>query len=357
VGDQITIADITWFCTVYNIFGTLIDAEFRKEIPHAVNHFQKLSALPEFKSVVGDLPKFPDVAPELDFKPVPVNRFHKLITITYQTQEVKFKIYADSQATDIIETFRSRFGLQSNQYYVLTDEEGYDVVIDGTLETGSYKLVVPHSDSKDDFVLYYFPLRGRAEASRLIFADTNTSFTEQTIPMDQWQATEKEALTKSGAAPFGQLPRLTNGNVNLVQSNTIIRYLARKLNLYGVSVEEQALVDLWLDEAEDVRGRASRLIFGEKLTENAKADHLPFFEKVFQLMDTHLSRTSEGKGYLIGQTFTVADLSLWEATDVLKTIYPDFLAKFRNIEAWHGRVASRPNIASYLAGKRNPFHF
>jgi len=175
----VTLADISWFCSVYQVFVLLADPEFRKAVPHALAHFQKLAAIPEFKAVVGEIPKLPDASPVLEFKVVPAPRFHRFVTVTNGVQQVKFKFYADSHACDIAETIRARFGLCSSQQFVLTDEEGFDVVVDGTLETGTYKLVLPQNEGKDDYVLTYFPIRGRAETFRLAFAEAKVPFTEK----------------------------------------------------------------------------------------------------------------------------------------------------------------------------------
>jgi glutathione S-transferase len=354
VGEHVTLADISWFCSVYSVFVYLVDAEFRREIPHAVNHFQKLAALPEFKAVAGEVPKFPDVSPDLEFKATPAPRFHRLVTVYNGSQQVKFKLYAESQASDIQETIRSRFNLASTQQFVLTDEEGFDVVVDGTLETGTYKLVLPTSETKDDYVLTYFPLRGRAETFRLAFAETKTPFTEKNIAFPDWFGSQKEALTADGTVPFGQLPRLCNGGFACVQSNAISRYLARKLNLYGANVEENAQVDTWLDVAEDIRVKYYQLVFVDKAEEKAKATYLPYAEKSFGLVEKQFSRVNEGQGWLVGASFTIADLSLWELLDQHKPVFPTILSKFPLLSAWHARVAARPNIAAYInSGKRH----
>jgi len=114
-------------------------------------------------------------------------------------------------------------------------------------------------------------------------------------------------------------------------------------------------VDAWLDFGEDIRVRAFRTIFGEKASDSAKAEYLPIAEKNFGLAETQFGRVNEGKGYLVGASFTVADLSIWELLDVHKFLYPTFLTKFPLLAGFYERVASRPNIASYLgSGKRHP---
>jgi len=292
----------------------------------------------------------------LEYKVVPAARFHRLVTVHYNEQQVKFKFYTESQASDILKTIGGRFGLHPNQTFVLIDEEGFDVVIDGTLETGTYKLVVPFNERKEEFVLYYFPVRYRGETTRLIFAETQTPFTERSITIPQWRESQKEMLTKSGETPFGQLPRLTNGDISIVQSNAILRYLGRKFHLYGTNAQEQTQVDMWIDEAEDIRSKLAKPLFGDKLSEQCKNELRPVVEKTLDLIEQQLNR-NDTKSYLVGTNVTIADLSLWEVIDTHKIIHSDILSKYPRIEAWFNRVASRPNIASYVSGKRHPITF
>jgi len=177
---------------------------------------------------------------------------------------------------------------------------------------------------------------------------------KKNIPFPDWFGKQKAELTENGTLPFGQLPRLQNGDLAIVQSNAISRYLARKLNLYGNSIAEHSLVDTWLDYTEDVRVRLFKTIYVDKASEASKAEYLPFGEKNAALMEAQLLRVNEGKGYLAGPSVTVADFSLWELVDVQKGLFPELLPKFPTLAAWHARVAARPNIAAYVAaGKRH----
>jgi len=73
---------------------------------------------------------------------------HKIVTITYKGEEIKFKILYASQGTDIREAIRARFRLPSKAQLILIDNrDRTDVVIDGNLETAAYTLEVV-SDSE-----------------------------------------------------------------------------------------------------------------------------------------------------------------------------------------------------------------
>lgn len=48
VGNTLTIADIALFGATMASYGLVLDAGFRKAMPNAAGHFERLSKLPEF---------------------------------------------------------------------------------------------------------------------------------------------------------------------------------------------------------------------------------------------------------------------------------------------------------------------
>jgi len=342
----------------------LVDAEFRKEVPDAVKHLRKLEALPEFKAVVGQPAKFVDVSAELVFdqKSVggyslgPAPRYHKIVHIAFGGKEVKFKFFSDSTAQDIQQTIRNRFGFSAHQGFILLDDEGFDVVIDGTIETAKYTLVLPGKEGKEGkegkLSLLYFPIRGRAEAIRLVLEDTKTPY-DYKHP-ENWSSKEKKQGIESGEIAFGQIPSIKDGDFPLVQSNAILRYLGRKLGLYGQSTSEHALIDEVMDEAEDMRVEYAILIYDNRLEAKAKEKHQQSQDTRLALIEKFLSRNEGGKSYLVGKDFTIADASWFEVLDIHLKVFPKLLDKFPLLKGLHARVASRPNIAAYIASGRRP---
>jgi len=145
VGNSLSIADIVWFCSVYPAFGCAFTAEFLKEFPSMLAHFRRLEALPECIAVMGDKPVVLPESVVMTFAPTvavpeaPV-RYHRLVTITDGKTSMKLKLFKESSSDDIAEAVRNRFHLSASQKIVLIDEDGCDVVVDGTLETGKYRL-------------------------------------------------------------------------------------------------------------------------------------------------------------------------------------------------------------------------
>jgi len=151
VGNAISLADVIWFCVVHSSFKSWITKEYAEsKIPLCYAHFRRLEALPEFKSVAGGPLEFAktDKTQSLVFEeakgsaPSAPVRWHRIATISDGKQTMKLKLYAESQAVDIQDAIKARFRLEQSARLILQDEDSVDVVIDGTLETGTYKLSV-----------------------------------------------------------------------------------------------------------------------------------------------------------------------------------------------------------------------
>lgn len=121
----------------------------------------------------------------------------------------------------------------------------------------------------------------------------------------------KQMLTKDGTLPFGQLPLFRDGDLNIVQSNAILRYIARKHNLYGANETERVQVDMYLDGVMDFRQRYTRLIYIDKLADEAfdafKKDVVPVWMSSFENI---LKKNNSGDGYFVGSDITVVDYAL-----------------------------------------------
>lgn len=95
----------------------------------------------------------------------------------------------------------------------------------------------------DKVKLGYWPIRGRAQPSRLIMAYCGVEFEEvsYTSPED-WFGRDKQSL----GIPFPNLPYLIDGDLKITQSLVIPKYIARKsgkTDLLGKNPKDMALVD------------------------------------------------------------------------------------------------------------------
>ena len=117
------------------------------------------------------------------------------------------------------------------------------------------------SGGQPSITLRYFDIRGLAEPIRLTLAALGLEYEElkyERCPANSfgeaecrpgvtdWNTAKQEGIA-SGLLPFGQVPSLTytdqqsGKTFEMVQSQAILRFLARKHNFYGTSEEEEIL--------------------------------------------------------------------------------------------------------------------
>eukprot|EP00198_Chlamydomonas_reinhardtii_P011790 XP_001701127.1 flagellar associated protein [Chlamydomonas reinhardtii] len=204
-------------------------------------------------------------------------------------------------------------------------------------------------------VIHYFPIRGRAKVLRLAIVAGGDDFDVVDVNYQE-QKSDREKY------PFGQCPRLVDGDLNIVQSNTIARYLARKYKLQGKDETEMVAVDEIMEGVESLRVKYVNLIYNDKLEEAAKDLYWKtYFDKT----------TSEGRNggahmvylanflaknggkHTVGAGLTIADLCLWEILDLHLRIFEDAIKKeYPELVVFHDHIASQPGIKEYLASPK-----
>jgi len=105
----------------------------------------------------------------------------------------------------------------------------------------------------------------------------------------------------------------------------------------------------------DLSDRLVKLIFIDKLGDEAKTAYfgtdlpvqLGYFERL-------LAKNKEGKGYFVGDNFTIADAKVWSVLDGHTSMDSTVLDKYPLLKAFYSRVAARDNINSYLTSTRRP---
>jgi glutathione S-transferase len=154
--------------------------------------------------------------------------------------------------------------------------------------------------------------------------------------------------------PVGVVPVIDDGDFRLRESNTIVRYLARKHNrtdLYPDDLRKRALTETFMDWSSTDFGRGMTPVFHGLIVKNpAYANQVEAgiqeWSRQMQVLDTHLSKSGP---YVMGQAFTIGDIPVglvvnrWYAIDFKK---PDFPA----VAAYYDRLTQRPG---YRAHGRN----
>ena len=188
----------------------------------------------------------------------------------------------------------------------------------------------------------YGPAASRAARALWIVHELDIPFEHVAMEMKELKGAEYLKIN-----PNGKVPTLVDGDFRLFESMAINIYLATKHNKNGfmpASLEDQALVNQWsfwgMTEVEKPLLTVLIDMFmtaPDKRKPDAVADALKALPKPFGVLNGEL----DGRQYLLGSTFTVADLNLASIMSWAKPIKFDF-APFPNVGAWLDRCLARP---------------
>ena len=158
-------------------------------------------------------------------------------------------------------------------------------------------ILVVQPISSETVTLRYFDIRGLAEPIRLALSYLNIDYEEvkyaRCAPdckngLTDWTEAKKVG-TESGLFAFSQVPSLTYGETSLVQSEAILRFLARKHGIAGETEIEQQRIDLFVGGLKDMRSKYGKMVYNKKALTDPKimSDYLdvqrtwlPFFERL-----------------------------------------------------------------------------
>nr|ACJ03598.1 pi-class glutathione S-transferase [Cipangopaludina cathayensis] len=187
------------------------------------------------------------------------------------------------------------------------------------------------------YKLLYFTVRGRGEAIRLLLAENGIEFEEASpTPWPEYKP----------KMPFGQVPCFYDGDFQLVQSNAILRYLARKHDLYGSSLQSQAKIDMLNDGVEDVRNTYVKLIYQNY--EAGKEEYIKNLPNALQPFENLLTASDAGvTGASVDGKRSFVDYNLFDLLDIRCVLAPNCLSEFPPLKAFYDKIASDPKISAY----------
>ena len=216
------------------------------------------------------------------------------------------------------------------------------------------------------YELYYWPsIQGRGEFVRLALEEAGADYSDVARLPHGAAAMMPFLEGKSiGRTPFAP-PFLKAGKLVIGQTANILMWLAPRHGLVPKSEavrvwahQLQLTVADWLVEAHDTHHPIGGAFYYEdqKPESRRRAAHftavrLPKFLGYFERL---LAR--EKGGWLLGRTFSYADLSIFQMVAGLRYAFPRAMERLQpkhpRLAALHDRVASRPRLAAYLASPR-----
>ncbi|RUS87370.1 hypothetical protein EGW08_004824 [Elysia chlorotica] len=195
--------------------------------------------------------------------------------------------------------------------------------------------------------LHYFPVRCRAEVTRLVLHYAKRDFVDHHVTFSDWPA------FKPGT-PFGSLPYMELGDEVFGQGQAIASYVAREADLYGSSnldalkIEQlqQLREDLIVEEVNtwSQTDEAKKARFKKRMHEDVYPKFLAQCEK---LIKENQAKT-ESK-YTVGDKLSLADFIIFEGTENVRQQNASLLDGYPRVKAVSALVAALDNLKDYLA--------
>ena len=153
--------------------------------------------------------------------------------------------------------------------------------------------------------------------------------------------------------PLGLVPLLEDGPFRLAESNSIIRYLARReqrTDLYPDDPCDAAKVDQWIDWQATDFNDSWRYAFLALVRKKPNFDDRPSIERSLsaftdkvRILDRRLAQT---RAFVAGPSFTLADIPIglslrrWRAMELDQS-------RLDHVAAYYDRLCSRPDFLAH----------
>lgn len=194
--------------------------------------------------------------------------------------------------------------------------------------------------------LTYFEGRGLGERIRCLLAEAGVEYEDRILTKEMMAE-----LRETGQLLFQQVPLLEIDGLKLVQSGAIVRYLARKYNLYGSTAEEAVQCDMLYDGLNDLMKVFLGYVFQKDKPAYATEKMAPALPRYLKPMNDALMRNNNGeeKGFLLGDRISFPDFLLLEVLEYVNEILPSHLTSYPLLVAFRKRMLDRPTMKQFYS--------
>ena len=218
------------------------------------------------------------------------------------------------------------------------------------------------SNPQATITLGYWGIRGLAQPIRFLLTYAQVPFSELrlgvlqngTVMNKEEEEKDWEKARSTLNMPFPNLPYLIDNSkstpIELTQSNTILRYLARRFDLYGDSELERSEIDLLQDEAYDFRNEIIKTAYTLGGEYNEVYDHfanntLPVYLHSFE---QYLANRKH-QTFFVGNRLSLVDFVFYELLWQMKLMVPGSITESGHpmLFAFINYFEAIPQIAAY----------
>jgi len=193
-------------------------------------------------------------------------------------------------------------------------------------------------------IKFYFHHTPNPMKVALYLQETGLPF--ELMPLDTLKG-EQHSDEYRAINPNAKAPAIVDDGVRVFDSNAILMYLAEKTGQLAGKPEERGEMLSWLMFIASGLGPYSgqsvhfRHAAPEKL-DYAINRYLREAQRHYEVLDTHL----EGRDFIVGDEYSIADVSAWGWIDKASVVLGDEgLAPYANLQRWFESINCRPAVA------------
>jgi len=202
------------------------------------------------------------------------------------------------------------------------------------------------------YILTYFNIRGKAEGIRLLLEDNGIPYSEIRYSFDEWK---NGGLKKN--YPFGQLPQLQDleKKFKIVQTQAIMRELAREHKLYGATEEERRRCDVLQEALVDSRDELVKFFLKKDFSQKrAEFSSKELRERLDPLHKFYKENSGSQTFFCVGNSVSYVDYLLYVYLDYVRAFDLKTLESYDGFMTFKKGMDQRDNIKKYLLSERRP---
>lgn len=200
-------------------------------------------------------------------------------------------------------------------------------------------------------ILAYWDARGLTQPIRNLLIFKGVEFEDKRYQFGPPPDYNREDWLKEKASlgfPFPNLPYYIDGDVKMVQSLAIMRYLARKHDLGARNEQETQELDMLEQQARDLAMNLAMTLYSPPDLAEARRKYEENLENVLRPWDEHL----QGKLWVLGERITYVDFLLYEALDWNYELNASAFQGFAVLMAYLKRFEQLPNLRQHFASEK-----
>ncbi len=192
-------------------------------------------------------------------------------------------------------------------------------------------------------IKFYFHHTPNPMKIALFLEETGLPF--ELIPLDTLKG-EQHTPEYRAINPNAKAPAIVDGETRVFDSNAILMYLSEKTGELAGKPEDRAEMLSWLMFIASGLGPYSGQSVHFRHAAPANLDYavnryLREAQRHYEVLDTHL----EGREFIVGDSYTIADVSAWGWIDKAPVVLgEEGLTPYPNLQRWFDSINGRPAV-------------